>query len=199
MGKNKGKNLDRRDTTPLPQDYDLIHSLTAIRKGGKVALDKNESTKTDIRIGSVNFNVWTNTESDTETEPQITGQVVTEQYVQSIVNNLKANQTANSNKLIEQFNGKYEIQEGKIEALKEKSLFKSGFVTWIGIVVSVISIIAGFVIYVIQNNNSKLDKVSNSLEIETQRIEKTEQRIDILEKVLLATYSKPKNKLEEVK
>ena len=190
MEKNKGKNLGKHKNSPVPSDYDLIRSLTAIRKGESVVYDPLEgtrTTRTDVRIGSVNYNIWTNTEAGSGADSQFTDQYATEQYVQSLVNNIEAAQTTKSNHLIELFNGKIDAQNSKIEAIKEKCLSKTGFWTGGGIFIAVIALVVSFMLYDFQEHNKRLDNVSNSIKTSNEEIERVSNRIDSLGILVLET------------
>ena len=183
--KNKDKNLNRPEPQPIQSEYNLSHALNAIRKGSFLPYDSAGGTKTDVKIGSVNFNVWSNPEASSETNTQLGDKYVTEKYVESIVNNLKADQTNSSTKLIELFNGKIAAQNTIIDSLKEKSLSKSDFWTGVGIVVAFVSLIATFVVFNVQENKESVKDVSNSIEESSRKIERIENKVDSLDNVVI--------------
>lgn len=186
MSKRKyNKNLKRPEPQPLPSDYDLVRALNAIRKGSAVPYDSTEGTKTDVKIGSVNFNVWSNSGPSLETDSRLGEKYVTEKDVESIVNNLRADQTNSSTRLQEHFNNKFDTLNEKIGAVKDKCLSKSGFGVGIGVAVSIIGIIAGFVIYYVQDYKSGLDSITGTVKDSNQKIEIIESRVDSLEKSVI--------------
>ena len=190
MSKKNNNNLKRPEPQPLPSDYDLFHALNAIRKGAKVPYDSAGGTKTDIKIGSVNLNVWSNPEASSETNTQLGDKYVTEKYVESIVNNLKADQTNSSTRLIEHFNSKIEQQNEKIEAVKDKCLSKGGFWVGIGIAISVICGFAGLIYSNVKDYNNGLEQVSSTVKDGYQTIETIENRVDSLENTVIEINSK---------
>ena len=107
MSKDKKKKLSgiQKPHAQIAQDYELSQALAAIRKGGYKIGDAVEGTRSDIRIGSLNVNILsnpeTNTKSRSDTETNLSGRYVTEQYVQALVNNLKADQQNSSSKLLD--------------------------------------------------------------------------------------------------
>ena len=183
MSKKKNDNkLKRTEPQPIASDYDLLRALNAIRKGVNLPYDSVGVTKTDVKIGSVNLNVWSNPEASSETYTQLGDKYVTEKYVESIVNNLKADQTNSSTELIELFNGKIEEQNSKIESIKEKSLSKSDFLTGISIVGVLVGLIATFVVFNVQEYKEDVEGVSKSIKESSQRIERIDNQVDSLEK-----------------
>ena len=190
MSKKVKNNLKRPEPQPSPSDYDLFHALNAIRKGANVPYDSAGGTKTDIKIGSVNLNVWSNPEASLETNTQVGDKYVTEKYVESIVNNLKADQTNSSTRLIELFNGKIEKQNEKIDAVEEKSLSKTGFWIGVGLVVSVACGFAGIIHNNVKDYNNGLEKVSNTVKDSHQTIEIIEDRVDSLENAVIGINDK---------
>lgn len=186
----KNNNLKRPEPQPLPSDYDLFRALNAIRKGAKVPYDSAGGTKTDIKIGSVNLNVWSNPEASSETNTQFGDKYVTEKYVESIVNNLKADQTNSSTRLIDLFNSKIEQQNEKIEIIKDKSLSKGGFWVGIGIAISVICGFAGLIYSNVKDYDNGLENVSISVKDGNRRIEAIENRIDSLDNTVIEISSK---------
>lgn len=193
MSKKKNdNNLKRPEPQPLPSDYDLFRALNAIRKGVNLPYDSIGGTKTDVRIGSVNLNVWSNPEASSETNTQLGDKYVTEKYVESIVNNLKADQTNSSTKLIELFNGKIEAQNLKIESVKEKSLSKSGFWTGVSIVGVLVGLIATFVVSYIQDYKEGLEGVKATEQKSNQRIERVEEIVDSLGTVVIEIQKEQK-------
>ena len=163
----------------------MFRALNAIRKGANLPYDSVEGTKTDVRIGSVNFNVWSNPEASSETNTQIGDKYVTEKYVESIVNNLKADQTNSSTKLIELFNGKIDVQNSKIESVKEKSLSKSGFWTGVSIVGVLVGLIATFVVFNVQEYKEKVEDVSFSIIESSRIIEGIDNKVDSLDNLVV--------------
>lgn len=199
MSKKSNNNLKRPEPQPLPSDYDLFHALKAIRKGAIVPYDSAEGTKTDIKIGSVNLNVWSNPEASSETNTQLGDRYVTEKYIESIVNNLKADQTYSSTRLIEQFNSKIEQQNEKIEGVKDKSLSKGGFWTGIGIAVSVVFGFAGIIYSNVKDYNNGLEKVSSTIKDSCQKIEIIEVRVDSLENAVIVINDKLEKQKQQKK
>lgn len=185
MGKNKNGSLKRNVPPPLPSDYDLARALNTIRRGAKSSYDTAEGTKTDIRVGSVNINVWSNPEGSSETETQLDGRYVTEQYVQSIVNSLKAEQKDNSTRLTELINNKIDGQNTKIQALKEKSLSREGFWVGIGIVVSVLGIFLSIVYSNIRDYREGLDAATTTIETNRKTIKVIDGKVDSMGNVVL--------------
>lgn len=183
--KKNDNNLKRPEQQPIPSDYDLNRALNAIRKGYNLPYDSVGGTKTDVRIGSVNLNVWSNPETSSETNTQLGDKYVTEKYVESIVNNLKADQTSSSTKLIELFNGKLEAQNLKLESVKDKSLSKSGFWTGVSIVGVLVGLIATFVVFNVQEYKEDVEGVSNTIKENSRRIERVDNQVDSLDKVVI--------------
>lgn len=186
MSKKKNdRNLKRPEPQPLPSDYDLNRALNAIRKGTSIPYDSIEGTKTEVKIGSVSFNVWSNSGASSETDSQLGDKYVTEKYVESIVNNLKADQTNSSTQLIELFNGKLDAQNEKIESFKEKCLTNVGFWSGISIVGVLVGLIATFVVSYVQDYKEGLRGVETSVKENSRRIEKIEEKVDSLHNVVL--------------
>ena len=190
MSKKSNNNLKRPELQPSPSDYDLFRALNAIRKGVNIPYDSAGGTKTDIKIGSVNLNVWSNSQACSETDTQLGDKYVTEKYVESIVNNLKADQTNSSTRLIELFNGKIGQQNEKIDAVREKSLSKSSFWIGIGLAVSVVCGFASLIYDNVKDYNKGLVKVSNTVKDYNQRIEKLEESVDSLQNAVIGINDK---------
>ena len=190
MSKKSNNKLKRTEPQPLSSDYDLFHSLNAIRKGVTIPYDSDGGTKTDIKIGSVNLNVWSNPEASSETNTQLGDKYVTEKYIESIVNSIKADQTNSSTRLIELFNAKIERQNERIETIKEKSLPKAGFWTGIALAVSVVCGFAGLIYSDIKDYKNDLEKVSNTVKDNYQEITIIEDRVDSLENAVIGINDK---------
>lgn len=199
MSKKSNNNLKRPEQQPLPSDYDLFHALNAIRKGANIPYDRAGGTKTDIKIGSVNLNVWSNPEASSETNTQLGDKYVTEKYVESIVNNLKADQTNSSTRLIEHFNSKIEQLNEKIESVRENSLSKAGFWIGIGLAVSVVCGFAGLVYSNVKEYNDSLEEVSNTVKGSYQKIEVIKVRVDSLENAVIEINDKLETQKQQKK
>ena len=177
VGHRAGKLATPVGPPQIPQEYDLQHSLSAIRKHGRGVVDFVERTNTDIRIESVIVNVQNTTEANSETETKITSNYATEQYVESLVNNLKADQKSNNTQLTESFNKKIDSVNVRIDVIKEKYLSKGGFWGGIALVVAIIGIIIGFLLHDLQGPRNKIDYISDTLEQQSKRIQTIEEDI----------------------
>jgi len=199
MSKKSNNNLKRPEPQSLFSDYDLFRALNAIRKGTNVPYDSVGGTKTDIKIGSVNLNVWSNPEANSETNTQLGDKYVTEKYVESIVNNLKADQTNSSTRLIELFNSKIDQQNEKIEAVRGKSLSKASFWGGVGLVISVVCGYASLIYSNVKDYKNGLEKVSNTVKDNYQKIEIIEIRVDSLENDVIEFNDKLENAKQQKK
>lgn len=178
-GKKKKGRLNTPVSSPqIPQDYDLQHALSVIRRGGKNIVEPVESTKTDIRIGSVIVNVPDKSiDYNTETLSQPTSNFATEQYVESLVNNLKADQKTSNTQLTESFNIKISAINNRIDEIKDKCLSKSGFWTGITIVIAIIGLVVAFLLHDIQKPQKQIENISNTVNSQNKKIEALEEDI----------------------
>ncbi len=177
-GKDKRTKGEQSCAPPTPQDYDLLHSLKAIRRSSSKANDTIESTKTDLRIGSINVNIFSNPEANSETQSQMADSYVTEQYVQSLVNNLQADQKISSTRLMDAVNKKIDPLVEKIEAVRERCLSKSSFWTGVGFVIAVIGIIVGFLLYDFQSHKEQLNSVDTKVKEYNKRLREMEEKVE---------------------
>lgn len=179
---------------PTAQEYDLLHSLKAIRRRSSKANDTVESTKTDVRVGSINVNIYSNPETNSETQSQMADNYATEQYVQSLVNNLQADQINSSTRLMDAVNKKIDPLVEKIEAVKNTCLSKDGFWTGIGLVVAVIGIIVGFLLYDFQSHKEQLNSVDTKVKEYNKRVREMEEKVESINDTLSIIWKDLNNK-----
>ena len=191
----KGKLTAPSCPQQTPQDYDLQHALSVIRKGGRGLVETAEGTKTDLRIGSVIVNITGNPESNSETQTQIASSYATEQYVESLVNNLKADQKLGNTQLTESFNNKITAINDKIDKITEDGLSKQSYWTGIALVLTIIGLFIAFLLHDLQGAQKRTDEISTA-------VGKQEKRIDDIGKSLSSlndTVLEIKAEVQEIK
>lgn len=181
--KNKGKDKssNRNVSKPITSEYDLQDSLSAIRRGAGRNKEQVEGTRTDVRVGSVNINVFSNPETNSETQSHLTADYVTEQYVQSLVNYLKADQTNSSTRLTDSFNLKLGVVQNDIDAVKEKSLSKSGFWVGVGIVIAVVGIVVTVLLFDLQSHKDTIKNTSETVTEIKNNVVELEKQVGAIE------------------
>lgn len=194
-GKNKRGSLSVPGSSPqIPQDYDLQHALSVIRRGGKNIIEPIESTKTDIRIGSVIVNIPDNSESNSETQTRLTSNFATEQYVESLVNNLRADQKTSNTQLTELFNQKLDVVNNRIDITKEKCLSKVGFWTGISLVIAIIALVIAFLLYDLQKSRTEFDNIRDVVEKQEKRIETINEGMNSLKDSIIVIQEEVKRR-----
>ena len=160
--KNKSK-----AQTLQPPEYDLSTALHSLNRRNPQIYGTAERTSTEVKIGSVNITYANSSETDTNTSNSLSHGYASEQYVESLVNNLKAEQSNSHLQL------RSEINE-RIDNVDRRKISRSGF--WIGMGIAV-SFLTALYFYKTQKIESSIMNVDQSVTVLEGRVENLDKTI----------------------
>ena len=171
MGHSK-KNKSKEHILPKqPSEYDLMAALHALNQRNPHSQGVLENTSTEFRIGSVNISYVSVPDTESSTGTSSSQGYVSEQYVNSLFNNLKAEQTESQSKLRNEFNE-------KITKLSTSKVSRNSF--WVGIGIAV-SVILGFYYYKTQKIESSIDNIGESVSSLKDRVDEINRSVNTID------------------